>query len=224
MMSSMRYRLEPIVDLLTGDVIGKELLAGEKSCPSWSEAEWRDWYAYLATEIPLLLPDLSGLLFINLDGHQLLDWHVSGSIRALRNHSSRIVIEWTEQHFHDAQLVDVLAKLNFLKGLGFHIAIDDIGAGTGVDGLGRAGSVKASFCKIDGVYFQKTRNEGPERLRDLCRHLSHGGARVVVEWVETEADYRLALAAGAHLGQGWFWAKTLTPVPDNELVKQTPSG
>jgi EAL domain-containing protein (putative c-di-GMP-specific phosphodiesterase class I) len=226
-MKNVKYRLEPIVDLLTGDVVGQELLAGEKACPTWSEAEWRKWYAFLAEEIPLLLPDLhpcrgqpgdalsaalapealsgKGLLFLNLDGHQLLDGHISGSIRSLRDYASRIVIEWTEQRFHDEQLVDVLAKLNFLKGLGFHLAIDDIGAGTGVDGLGRAGAVKAHFCKIDGPYFQAVRNKGPEHLRDLCRHLSHGGARVVVEWVETEADYRLALAAGAHLGQGYFW-------------------
>lgn len=203
----MKYRLEPIVDLLTGDVVGQELLAGRDCCPTWNDVEWRDWYAFLAKEIPLLLPDLSGLLFLNLDGHQLLDGHISGSIRSLRDHASRIVIEWTEQRFHDEQLVDVLAKLNFLKGLGFSLAIDDIGAGTGVDGLGRAGAVKAHFCKIDGPYFQAIRNKGPEYLRDLCRHLSHGGSRVIVEWVETEADYRLALAAGAHLGQGYLWTK-----------------
>ena len=205
---AIEYRLEPIVDLITGEVIGQELLAGERACPVWSEAEWRDWYVFLAGEIPLLLPDLQGLLFINLDGHQLLDWHIAGSVRSLRDHARRIVIEWTEQRFHDQKLVDVLAKINFLKGIGFRVAIDDIGAGTGVDGLGRAGSVKASFCKIDGPYFQAIRDRGPEYLRDLCRHLSFDGARVIVEWVETEEDYRLALAAGAHLGQGWFWSKT----------------
>ena len=207
----MKYRLEPIVDLLTGDVVGQELLAGEKFCPSWSEVEWRDWYAFLAEEIPLLLPDLHGLLFVNLDGYQLLDSHISGHIRSLRSHARRIVIEWTEQRFHDEKLVDVLAKLNFLKGLGFRIAIDDIGAGVGVDGLGRAGAVKASFCKIDGPYFQTIRDKGPESLRGLCQHLSHNGARVVVEWVETEEDYRLALAAGAHLGQGYFWSRPALP-------------
>ena len=210
----MKYRLEPIVDLLTGEVVGQELLAGEKTCPTRSEAEWRDWYAFLAEEIPLLLPDLHGLLFLNLDGHQLLDWHVSGSVRSLRDHARRIVIEWTEQRFRDEKLVDVLAKLNFLKGIGFRIAIDDIGAGVGVDGLGRAGAVKASFCKIDGAYFQEIRKKGPDYLRGLCQHLSHDGARVIVEWVETEADYRLALAAGAHLGQGWFWSKDASPATD----------
>jgi EAL domain-containing protein (putative c-di-GMP-specific phosphodiesterase class I) len=193
------------VDLITGDIVGRELLAGEASCPDWSEAEWREWYAFLASEIPLLMPELQGLLFVNLDGHRLLDWHTNGSIRALRDFARRIVIEWTEQRFHDDKLVDVMAKFNFLKGLGFRIAIDDIGADVGVDGLGRAGAVKATFCKIDGPYFQAIREKGPDYLRGLCQHLSHGGARVIVKWVETEEDYRLALAAGAHLGQGWYW-------------------
>ena len=208
---SYPYRLEPIVDLLSGEAIGHELLAGETACPAWNDAEWRDWYAYLAVEIPLLLPDLhglapgTGLLFINLDGHQLLDGRISGSIRSLRDYAHRIVIEWTEQRFRDEQLVDVLAKLNFLKGLGFRVAIDDIGAKMSVDGLSRAGAVRASFCKIDGPYF---RSKSADSLRGLCQHLSHGGARVVVEWVETEEDYRLALSAGAHLGQGHLWTYT----------------
>lgn len=213
---NMAYRLEPIVDLLTGEVVGQELLAGEKFCPAWSESQWRDWYVFLEREIPQLLLDssdgrscrvqpLQGLLFVNLDGHQLLDTCIASSVRSLRGHADRIVVEWTEQRFHDTQLVDVLAKLNFLKGMGFRIAIDDIGAGVGVDGLGRAGAVKSSYCKIDGKYFQAIRDRGPEYLRGLCQHLSHDGARVIVEWVETEADYRLALAAGAHLGQGHLW-------------------
>ncbi len=211
------YRLEPIVDLLTGDVVGQELLAGEKYCPSWSEAEWRDWYAFLAEEIPLLLTNLHsfqgqplaecqpGLLFLNLDGHQLLDQEIIGNVHTLKDHAERIVIEWTEQRFRDETMPDVMVALNDLKGMGFRVAIDDIGAGHGVDGLGRAGVVKAHFCKIDGPYFQGSREKGPEYLRDLCRHLSFDGTRVVVEWIETEADYRLALAAGAHLGQGFFW-------------------
>jgi len=202
----MKYRLEPIVNLSTGNVVGHELLAGEKSCPIWSDEEWRGWYDFLEREIPQQLPEWNGLLFLNIDGQQMLDMSISRSIRSLRDHAHRIVIEWTEHRFHDDKLVDILAKLSVLKGLGFQLAIDDIGAGVGVDGLGRAGAIKASFCKIDGSYFQEIRHHGPEYLRGLCQHLSYHGARVVVEWVETEADYRLALATGAQLGQGYFWS------------------
>lgn len=199
------YRLEPIVDLLTGNLLGHELLAGASSCPDWTLPQWREWYRYLETMVPEILVSNPGLLFVNADGDQLLDAAIGQSIRELRPLADRLAIEWTEQSFHADNLVDVLAKLAFLKKWGFGIAIDDIGAGAGIDGLGRAGAIKADFCKIDGPYFQQIREKGPEYLRGLCQHLSHGGARVIVEWVETEADYRLALAAGAHLGQGYLW-------------------
>lgn len=200
------YRLEPIVNLFSSEVIGYELLAGKYNCPVWNIYEWRNWYIFLESEVPLLLSRIkTKSLFINMDGNQLLDAEMMGSICSLNDFSDRIVIEWTEQKFHDDHLIDVMSKLNFLKGLGYRVAIDDIGAGSGVDGLGRAGSVKSHFCKIDGPYFQTVRDRGPEYLRDLCRHLAYNGTQVIVEWVENESDYHLALASGAHLGQGFYW-------------------
>ncbi len=199
---TVKYRLEPIVELLTGRTIGHELLAGEQACPSWDKEQWHAWYAFLADEVPPLLSSLPGALFVNFTGEQILDKGISRIVRGWEDHAERMVLEWTEHQFHDEQLVDILAKLNFLKGMGFRVAIDDVGAG--VDGLGRAASVKSSFCKIDGHYFHVSRGKGAD-LRGLCQHLAHDGTRVVVEWVETEADYRLVLASGAQLGQGRYF-------------------
>lgn len=199
------YRLEAIVDLHSNKAVGHELLAGARSCPNWQKQEWQDWYAFLAQEIPQLLPSLPGPLFLNLDGYQALYPHIRHSIHLLSDCADRIVLEWTERRFHEKTLTDVLAEFRFLSEKGFRIAIDDIGAVDGIDGIGRAGAIQASYCKIDGPYFQKARGKAPEYLRGLCQHLSQDGALVVVEWVETEADYRLALASGAHLGQGWYW-------------------
>lgn len=201
------YRLEAIVDLHSNKAVGHELLAGARSCPDWREPEWRDWYAFLAQEIPQLLPALPGPLFLNLDGHQALDPHIRHCIHSLSDYADRLVIEWTERRYHEKSLTDVLAEFGLLSEKGFRIAIDDVGAVDGVDGIGRAGALRSSSCKIDGPYFQKAREKGPRFLQGLCQHLSQDGALVVVEWVETEDDYRLALASGAHLGQGWFWTK-----------------
>lgn len=206
-MKQKAYRLEPIINLATGRTIGHELLAGATACPTWTDQEWRRWYDFLSQEIPELSSRMDGLIFVNLSGRQLLDSHISRSIRALREIAPRIVIEWVEQHFHEEQFIDVLVKLNFLKGLGFVVAIDDIGASVGVDGLGRAGAIKAGFCKIDGSYFQNLRGQGPDALRGLFQHLSHGGSRIIVEWIETEEDKHVATAAGAHFGQGFLWGK-----------------
>ncbi len=200
---TVKYRLEPVVELLNGKVIGHELLAGEKSCPSWDKEQWDAWYSFLAGEVPLLFSSLPGALFVNFSGEQILDKGISRIVRGWKDHSERMVLEWTEHHFRDDQLVDIMTKLNFLKGLGFRVAIDDIGAG--VDGLGRAASVKSSFCKIDGHYFHVIRDNEAD-LRGLCQHLALDGTRVVVEWVETDADYQMALASGAELGQGRYFS------------------
>lgn len=204
-LNEKKYRIEPIVDLLSGEAIGQELLAGNAACPKWNESEWRDWYQFLAREIPVLLSNLSGFIFLNLHGHQFLDEQISDSMESLHPFSDRIVLEWTECQHKEEKLSAITDKVHHFKNIGFLIAIDDIGSGGGVDGLGRAMAVNASFCKIDGPYFQTIRNKGPEYFRGLCHHLSYHGARVIVEWIETEADYRLALSAGAKYGQGWFW-------------------
>lgn len=201
------YRLEPIINLSTGQPIGHELLAGATACPIWTDPEWRDWYAHLSEEIPQIAKKVDGLIFLNISGNQLLDSHISRSLRALREYAPRIVLEWIEQHFHDDALIDVLVKLSFMKNLGFSLAIDDIGAYHGVDGLGRAGAIKAEFCKIDGNYFQNLRGRGPDSLRGLIQHLSRGGSRIIIEWIETEADLHLATQADAHFGQGYFWSR-----------------
>ncbi len=203
------FRLEPIVDLITGKAIGHELLAGLWQCPAWKTEEWREWYGLLESLVPELLGKLDGLLFINTHGEQLLDTYIQRSLSMLKPQARRVVIEWTEYRFHSDRFVDVLCELNTLRGCGFQLAVDDIGAGSGVDGLGRAGAINPQFCKIDGTFFQRCRDQGPEYLRGICQHLALGGSRVVAEWVETEADYRLALAAGAHLGQGYFWSRGL---------------
>lgn len=204
------YRLEPIVDLINDQIIGCELLAGADACPEWDMDQWRQWYAFLEYEIPVILSRIDSLLFFNLDGKQLTDDKILRSVAALGEHSDRIVIEWTEQHIHDVVLTDVIKNIGLLADLGFLLAIDDIGADSGLDGLGRLGSVGANFCKIDGRYFQNVRDRGAEYLRDLTRHLAHSGAKVIVEWVETDTDRRLALSSGAHMGQGYLWPTTYT--------------
>lgn len=199
------YRLEPIVDLHTEKPVAHELLAGEAQCPEWGEVLWRRWHTFLISEIPRLLDSMEGLLFINLDGQQILDEHIHDTVQAISCFSPRIVLEWTEQRFMDAHFNRIVARLETYREMGFRVAIDDIGSIGGIDGLGRAGAIHADFCKIDRKYFQEVRSKGPEYLQGLCQHLARNGAMVIVEWVETKTDHRLALASGSHLGQGRLW-------------------
>ncbi|MBU2749713.1 EAL domain-containing protein [Acidithiobacillus thiooxidans] len=216
------YRLEPLVELSTGNVIGYELLAGKKACPDYDSAGWRAFYQFLEREVPAILNRVDGKLFINLDGAQMLDPQICGSILFLKPFADRLVLEWTEQSFHDDLLIDILTKIIAFKADGFSIAVDDIGAG--VDGMGRAHSCRPHFGKIDGQMLRRDRDipEGgplarrnplarcqPNHLfiRGMVDSLRSHGAKVIVEWIETEMDRNIAIAAGAEYGQGYLWTR-----------------
>ncbi len=203
------YRLEPLVHLVSGQVIGYELLAGDDGCPSYEMPDWRAFYAFLEHEIPDILSQNEGLLFVNLDGLQMLDHRISASILSMKPFAERLVLEWTEQQFHSDHFIDVLAKIASLKSKGFQIAVDDIGAG--IDGMGRAHSCRPHFGKIDGQILKRARTSDDEQkhlfIRGMVDSLRSHGARVIVEWIETPEDRDIALAAGADYGQGYLWTK-----------------
>jgi EAL domain-containing protein (putative c-di-GMP-specific phosphodiesterase class I) len=210
------YRLEPLVELSTGNVIGYELLAGAKTCPDYDSDGWRAFYQFLEREVPAILNRVDGKLFINLDGAQMLDPQICGSLLFLKPFADRLVLEWTEQSFHDDLLIGVLTKITAFKADGFSIAVDDIGAG--VDGMGRAHSCRPHFGKIDGQMLVRARDvpEGepvpgcqPRHLfiRGMVDSLRSQGAKVIVEWIETEMDRNIAIASGAEYGQGYLWTR-----------------
>ena len=209
-----RYRLDPLVDLISGQVIGHELLAGENVCPSYDESTWGHFYRFLENEVHDILQKNQGLLFINLDGMQMLDSGIEQSILLLKPFAERLVLEWTEQQFHSDHFIAVLAKIALFKSEGFKIAVDDIGAG--IDGMGRAHSCRPHFGKIDGKILERARqSEDVQKhlfMRGMIDSLRSHGARVIVEWIESQEDRDIALAAGADYGQGYLWTGALSSV------------
>jgi EAL domain-containing protein (putative c-di-GMP-specific phosphodiesterase class I) len=206
------YRLEPLVDLISGKVIGHELLAGENGCPSYDMPTWRNFYRFLESEVQDILQKTPGLLFINLDGMQMLDSGIEQSILHLKPFAERLVLEWTEQHFQSDHFIDMLTRIAFFKLEGFQIAVDDIGAG--MDGMGRAHSCQPHFGKIDGQMLERARKSEDSQkhlfIRGMADSLRSLGARVIVEWIESQEDRDIALAAGADYGQGYLWTRALS--------------
>lgn len=203
------YRLDPLVELLSGRVIGHELLAGKNSCQSYDKAAWRQFYKFLEHEVPNILQQDPGLIFINLDGWQMLDQDIEQSILNLKPFAERLVLEWTEKQFHSNHFISVLDKISIFKSNGFHIAVDDIGAG--IDGMGRAHSCRPHFGKIDGQILERARKSEDHQkhlfIRGMVDSLHSLGVSVIAEWIETQQDRDIALAAGADYGQGYFWTR-----------------
>lgn len=206
------YRLEPLVELASGQIIGYELLAGGNACPSYNMRTWRKFYRFLENEVPIIIQQNPGLLFVNLDGMQMLDSEIEQSILQLKPFAQRLVLEWTEQRFHSDHFIPVLAKIAFFKSQGFQIAVDDIGSG--IDGMGRAHCCRPHFGKIDGQILERARKseDGQKHLfiRGMVDSLRSHGARVIVEWVESQEDRDIALVAGADYGQGYLWTRSLS--------------
>lgn len=108
---------------------------------------------------------------------------------------------------------------------GIRLSIDDFGSG--YSSLGVIEKIPAAVIKLDRSFLlnQKDRERQVKimkRIVDLARDLN---AEVVCEGVETEADVQLMMEIGAHVAQGYRYAK---PVPETDfearLNRQTPQG
>ncbi|MBU2750145.1 EAL domain-containing protein [Acidithiobacillus thiooxidans] len=207
------YRLEPLLRLSDHSVIGYELLAGEAFCPAFDSPGWYRFYAFMVQEIPRILAQYPGLLFVNVSGEQFIDPVIFDLLRQYPADSGRLVLEWTEQSFHHAKMPDVLAAIAKAKRLGYQIAVDDIGAG--VDGMGRAIACNPHFGKIDGQILMHAREqaENPHLfMRGMADSLRAHGIIVIAEFIETEADRHIAVAAGVDIGQGYLWTHSKVTV------------
>ena len=93
-MTRPHFRLEPIVDLVSDETLGFELLAGADRCPDWTDDGWRTWYARMADLFRAHIP-ASVRIFVNVDAHQALDPVIIEGLLAIPGRD-RLVVEWTE--------------------------------------------------------------------------------------------------------------------------------
>lgn len=201
-------RLQPIMRSDGSGRVGAELLAGGSCCPQTGRAAWRQWYSLLAGGLAADLLDDYEILFINVSSEQVLDPAIHASLVRLPSPRS-IVLEWVESiDANNLKGDGVVQRLQRLRGMGFKVAVDDVGSG--LDGIGRALALQPDYAKIDGALFQSCRNTPGSRgnaalLNGLLRSLEALRATVIAEWIETEADVELAAAAGIPLLQGRFF-------------------
>lgn len=151
------------------------------------------------------------LLFLNTDPKT---YHATSSIvgrfsEILKKYyisPKNIVLEITERNaIEDFQKFrEVTAEL---KKLGFSIAIDD--AGAGYSSLQSIAELRPKYLKFDmslvrGIDADFIKQELLRTLMDFARKTD---SIVVAEGIETEAEYRTVKLLGAHLGQGYYFAR-----------------
>ena len=106
----------------------------------------------------------------------------------------RVVLELLEDQLVDDALI---AALGTLRTGGYQLALDDFTLTPEIEPL----LSKVDIVKLD------LRALGPEGLTSLAHDLSRHRLTLVAEKLEDHADFEIALAAGCHLFQGYFFCR-----------------
>jgi EAL domain-containing protein (putative c-di-GMP-specific phosphodiesterase class I) len=150
------------------------------------------------------------LLFLNLDlastdSPEASATQLQALVYGAGLRPGNVAVEFLEARFDDANRFGALASA--LRGRGFLMALDDVGAGH--SNLDRIPLFKPDIIKIDrslitGIEGDFYKQETLKSLVSLSRRI---GALVVAEGIETEAEAIQALALGADLLQGYFLSR-----------------
>jgi EAL domain-containing protein (putative c-di-GMP-specific phosphodiesterase class I) len=238
----MRPHFQPIVDLETGRVCGREalmrgklgtvevrggeLLAAAEAHDALYSFDARARAAALEIGLPLM-PD-GEILFVNVDPRAVLDvesslrttWPLAGRLGA---DPSRICLELVRpERCPDRDLLEDLVAAHRKRGA--LIALDDLSGGS--DSLSFLELLKPDFAKIDnkmtaGIQY----SEGRRRLVAALVECAHEcKARVVAEGIERVGEFEAMRDLGVDFGQGFYFGQpTERPMAvDPRLVRARP--
>jgi len=223
-------RFQPIFDLRIGELYGFEgLVRGPSDSILYTPLNLLG-----AAQRGGLLPDLERSclesilggwprfsahyrIFVNLSPSALLDACGRASagsdlVKQLGLLPSNVVIELTESQptFDYASL---LRAADYLRSLGFTIALDDMGEG--FSSLRLWSELHPEFVKVDKHFVQGVGSDPVKLhfLRSIQDLANRTGARVVAEGIETDADLAAIQELGIDFGQGFLLGRP-APQPD----------
>ncbi len=206
---------QPIVQLMTGDVVGVESLSRFHGGPATPD----QWFAEaaavgLGTELELAsmrlavgaLPQLPDHLYLSINASP--DLIIAWADRELPDGVpyARLVVEITE-HAAIENYDRLDASLCRLRARGVRIAIDDAGAGYAT--FRHVLRVRPDIIKLD-ISITRQVDADPARRALAAAFLSLAtelGATLVAEGVETVAERAALQALGVTTGQGYLFAR-----------------
>src|SRR5918994_5399277 len=236
----MQPHFQPIVDLASGDVYGREalmrgklgavelrggeLLAAAEAHDALFSFDYRARTAALEVGLPLLPP--GEVLFVNVDPRASLDvestmrttWPVVGRVGA---DPARLCLELVRpERCLDRDLL--LAITTEHRKRGAKVALDDLSGGP--DSLACLELIKPDVAKIDtaltsGIQHSVGRRALVKALVECAHEL---GTKVVAEGIERVDEFRAMAELGVDLGQGFYFGQpTEKPMAvDTRLVRQ----
>ena len=218
---------EPQIDLLTGEIIGFEVLARWNHALSGlvepdrfiPVAEEHGLIGRLSEQVILAALtqaaswDPSIKLSVNISPTQLTDsWLAQRIVRLLAEAgfpAERLVVEITESSlFADLELARAI--VTSLKNQGIRLALDDFG--TGFSSLAHLRSLPFDVIKIDRS-FVSTLSTDPESaaiVRAVTTLAEAIRVPVTVEGIEDAATHAAVAGFGCAVGQGWYFGKPMS--------------
>jgi EAL domain-containing protein (putative c-di-GMP-specific phosphodiesterase class I) len=167
----------------------------------------RDRVARTVEEKPI-----AGLLFVNVHALELDDDSLYAPSAPLSRHAARVVLEITERAPLE-RIRDVAGRVAQLRGLGYRIAVDDLGAGYA--GLTSFAHLEPEVVKVDmslirGLDRSPTKQKLLRSITSLCQDLN---IEMIAEGIETEAERESLVRLGGDLCQGYLFALPNHPWP-----------
>lgn len=128
----------------------------------------------------------------------------------------RMVLEITEAS-DDQVFEGLLDQVRALTGMGYHVAIDDAGAGT--SGLKRMLLLRPSWLKLDRALIESVDQDPFQHnfIRFLIHFARMSGVNVVAEGIERHDQLGTLIDLGVRFGQGFLLAK---PAPGYQMVPE----
>ncbi len=229
--------VQPILELQTMESIGYEALsrgpvASEFERPDklFSVAYGADLVMRLervcrkrAFEAAAVMPP-GRLLFINIEPEAVADPQLRDAITAAMTRenpltSSSIVLEITERAAI-SDFVSFRATLDYVRALGFGVAVDDAGAGFG--SLQCLVEVRPEWLKVDQSLVRGCDSDDVRRslIESLVSSGERMGSKVIAEGIETVEELETLRQLGVRYGQGFLLA---IPSPDFPADEDLPA-
>nr|WP_294847373.1 bifunctional diguanylate cyclase/phosphodiesterase [uncultured Sphingomonas sp.] len=228
---------EPQVDLLTGEIVGFEVLA------RWEHplngtigpdrfitiAEEHNLIGRLSEQVMLSALtqaaawDPAIKISVNISPFQLADgWLAQRIVRLLteaRFPADRLVVEITESSlFSDLELARAI--VTGLKNQGIRLALDDFG--TGFSSLSHLRSLPFDVIKIDRSFIAQLEldRESAAIVRAVTTLAEALGVPVTAEGIENARAHAALAGIGCSIGQGWYFGKPANGDQTAALLRQ----
>ena len=221
----LRLHFQPIVDLNTRELLGREALLRwehpdegllapihflQVAEESGLISEIGQWVVTEAARAAAASPESAGYVSINVSPSQVaqpgLAQQVEKALATAGLPAERLMIELTESVMLSAA-PSARREIELLDAQGVRIMVDDFG--TGFSALSYLRDLPVSGIKVDRSFTAGLGTDGQcERIVEALTGLGHGlGVDVIVEGVETEEQSALLTSLGAELAQGYLFGR-----------------